>query len=100
MRKTDLCFLTEVWQEAENKRHQAAIEELLELRGTKYVSTPRPGARRGGGTALACNEELFHLTKLNILIPKPLEACFEIVKPKKPTGRITKILCCSFYNPP
>ena len=59
MRSTDLCYLTEVWQQTENKRHQFAIEELLELKGIKYVSTPRPGARRGGGTALACSEERF-----------------------------------------
>ena len=100
MRSTDLCFLTEVWQQSENRRHQDAIEELLELRGIKYVSAPRPGARRGGGTALACSEEFFHLTKLNITIPKPLEACFAIVKPKNPTGRVTKFICCSFYSPP
>ena len=59
MRATDLCFLTEVWQEAENRKHQEAIEELLEIHGVKYVSTPRPGARRGGGTAVACSEEFF-----------------------------------------
>ena len=88
MRSTDLCFLTEVWQLAENKKHQAAIEELLELQGIKYVSTPRPGARRGGGTALACSEKFFHLTKLNIHIPKPLEACFALVRPKNPSGKI------------
>ena len=48
MRSSDLCFLTEVWEQAENRRHKDAIEELLELQGIKYVSTPRPGARRGG----------------------------------------------------
>ena len=100
MRSTDLCFLTEVWQLAENKKHQAAIEELLELQGIKYVSTPRPGARRGGGTALACSEKFFHLTKLNIHIPKPLEACFALVRPKNPSGKMTKVICCSFYSPP
>ena len=100
MRSTDLCFLTEVWQQSQNRRHRDAIKELLELRGIKYVSTPRPGARRGGGTALACSEEFFHLTKLNITIPKPLEACFAIIKPKNPTGRVTKFICCSFYSPP
>ena len=100
MRKTDLCVLTEVWQVAENVKHQEAIEELLELHGVKYVSTPRPGARRGGGTALACSEEYFHMSKLNIAIPKPLEACFTILRPKKPTGKITKFICCSFYSPP
>ena len=100
MRMTDLCFLTEIWQEAENKEHQEAIEKLLEIHSIKYVSTPRPGARRGGGTALACSEEFFHMTKLNIDIPKPLEACFCLVKPRNPTGKVSKWICCSFYSPP
>ena len=100
MRSSDLCFLTEVWEQSENRKHKEAIEELLELKGIKYVSTPRPGARRGGGTALACSEEFFHLTKLNIAIPKPLEACFALVKPKNPSGKVSSFICCSFYSPP
>ena len=100
MRKTDLSILTEVWQMAENMKHQEAIEKMLELHGVKYVSTPRPGANRGGGTAVACSEEFFHMTKLNITIPNPLEACFTLIRPKNPTGKVAKILCCSFYSPP
>ena len=100
MRTTDLCFLTEVWQEAENRKHQEAIEKLLETHSVKYVSTPRPGARRGGGTAVACSEEYFHMTKLSISIPNPLEACFKIVRPKNPTGKVSNFICCSFYSPP
>ena len=100
MRQTDISFLTEVWQMSESKKHQGAIERLLELHGIKYVSTPRPGARRGGGTAIACSEERFHMTKLNIPIPKPLEACFTLVKPKIPTGKMSKYICVSFYSPP
>ena len=100
MRKTDLSILTEVWHMAENRKHEEAIERMLELHGVKYVSTPRPGARRGGGTALACSEKFFHMTKLNIAIPKPLEACFTLIRPKNPAGKVAKILCCSFYSPP
>ena len=61
MRSTDLCILTEVWQKKENKHHQKCIESMLEMRGIEYVSTPRPGAKRGGGVALACSEERFLL---------------------------------------
>ena len=100
MRKTDLSILTEVWHMAENRKHEEAIEQMLELHGVKYVSTPRPGARRGGGTAVACSDEFFHMTKLYIAIPKPLEAYFRLVRPKNPSGRVAKILCCSFYSPP
>ena len=100
MRDTDVSFLTEVWEKSEHKKHQKAIESMLEIKGIKYVSTPRPGARRGGGTALACSQQKFILTKLNIAIPAPLEACFGLVKPKNPTGKINKYICCSFYAPP
>ena len=46
-RNTDISFLTEILQKAENKRHQFKIEELFEMKGLKYISTPRPGNRRG-----------------------------------------------------
>ena len=100
MRQTDLCILTEVWQKQESKKHQKAIETMLERNGIKYVSTPRPGARRGGGTALACSSEKFSLTKLNVPIPRPLEACFALLKPKNPTGKLNTFICGSFYSPP
>ena len=73
---------------------------MSELSGIKYISTPRPGARRGGGTALACNQQKFSITKLNIAIPSPLEACFGVLKPTNPVGKVTKWLCASFYSPP
>ena len=100
MRQTDLCILTEVWQKLENKKHQKAVESMFETSGIKYVSTPRPGARRGGGTALACSSERFSLTKLNVPIPSPLEACFALLKPKNPTGKVNTFICGSFYSPP
>jgi hypothetical protein len=100
MRETDVCFLTEVWEKQENKKHQKAVESMLEMKGIKYVSTPRPGVRRGGWTAIARRVQLFHLTKLNILIPSPLEACFGLLEPKIPTGKVHRFICCSFYSPP
>jgi hypothetical protein len=100
MRNTDVAILTEVWEKAESKKHQAAIEGLLEKSGIKYVSTPRPGARRGGGTAIACRERDFYMVKLHICVPAPLEACFALLRPKAPTGKVDKFLCVSFYAPP
>ena len=47
-RNCQLSFLTEIWTKSENKSHQFKIEELYEMKGLKYISTPRPGARRGG----------------------------------------------------
>ena len=48
-RESDISFLTEVWEKNEKKKHQHKLEELLEINGIKYISTPRPGAQRGGG---------------------------------------------------
>ena len=47
-RDLDISFLTEVWQKLENKKHQLKLEELLEMEGIQYISTPRPGTKRGG----------------------------------------------------
>ena len=99
-RQCPLTFLVEIWQKSESKRHQYKIEELLELKGIKYISTPRPGNRRGGGAAIAANIEQYSLSKLNIFIPDNLEITWGILKPKEITGKITKIIVCSFYCPP
>ena len=46
-RESDISFLTEVWEKLENRKHQFKIEELLEIKGIQYKSTPRPGTKRG-----------------------------------------------------
>ena len=99
-RNCSLSFLVEVWQKSENRKHQYRIEELFEMKGLKYISTPRPGARRGGGAALVANTEHFSLSKLNISIPHNLEIVWGLLRPNEITGRISKIICCSFYCPP
>ena len=99
-RSGDICFLSEVWEKSENKKHQHKIEEMLEMKGISYISTPRPGAKRGGGAGIALNPKLFSLSKLNIAIPKPLEVVWGLLRPKELTGNIRKIIICSFYSPP
>ena len=99
-RQCSLSFLVEIWQKSESRKHQYKIEELLELRGIKYISTPRPGNRRGGGAAIAANTENFTLSKLNICIPHNLEVVWGILKTNTETGKINKIIVCSFYCPP
>ena len=69
-RETDIGFLTEVWEKKENKKHQFKLEEMLEMSGVKYISTPRPGAQRGGGAAIAVRTGKFSITKLNIPMPR------------------------------
>ena len=98
-RNTTISFCTEIWEKSENKRHQFKIEELFEMRGLKYISTPRPGARRGGGAAIVVNTEKFSISKLNISIPNCLETVWGLLKPNEVTGKITKIIvCCMKYT--
>ena len=99
-RNCSLSFLTEVWEKSESKKHQFKIEELLELKGLKYISTPRPEARRGGGAAIVANTENFSISKLNVPIPCNLEVVWGLMRPVEITGKITKILVCCFYCPP
>ena len=72
-RLVDISFLTEVWQKLENKKHQNKLEHMLEMDGIQYISTPRPGAKRGGGAAIAVRLDTFSISKLNISIPNGLE---------------------------
>ena len=98
-RDIDVAFLSEVWERSENKKHQYKIEEMLELRGIHYISTPRPG-RRGGGVGIAARKNRFILKKLNIAIPRKLEVVWGLLRPKIVTGKITIIIVCTFYSPP
>ena len=55
----DICFLSKVCgkseDKSEDKRNQHKIEEMLEMKGISYISTPRPGAKRGGGAGIPLN---------------------------------------------
>ena len=99
-RSCSLSFLTEVWTKSENKKHLYKIEELFELRGIEYVSTPRPGNRRGGGAAILINTEKFSISKLNIENPASLEVVWGLLRPSEISGKISKIIVCCFYCPP
>ena len=96
---SEIGFLTEIWEKEENKNHEFKLEEMLEMSGVKYISTPRPGAERGGGAAIAVRAEHFHISKLNIAIPKSVETVWGLLKPKIVTGKITVNLVCCFYSP-
>jgi hypothetical protein len=91
-RESDLSFLTEVWEKSEKKKNQFKLEELLEMRGIKYISTPRPGAQRGGGAAIAVRLDKFNISKLNIPLPRSVEVVWGLLKPKIVTGNISTII--------
>ena len=99
-RLCSLSFLTEVWERSESKKHMQKIEELFELKGLKYISTPRSGTKRGGGAAIVVNTDTFSLSRLNVPKPQCLEVVWGLLRPLEITGRITKIIVCCFYCPP
>ena len=71
------------------------------MKNMSYFSTPRPGNKRGGGTAITAKGDRFKVTKLNINIPKPLEVVWCLLQPKTLVGGgVSKIILCSFYSPP
>ena len=70
------------------------------MSGIKYISTPRPGAKRGGGAAIAIRQQNFTLSKLNIPLPSSVEVVWGLLKPKNITGKLSKFIVCCFYSPP
>ena len=80
-REIDVSFVSEIWEQTSNKKHASKIQELFELKGIKYISTPRCG-RRGGGAAIAANLANFSLTKLNVSAPKTVEVVWGLLKLK------------------
>ena len=92
-RSVDISILSEVWEKKENLKHKSKIEELLEMKGISYISTPRPGLKRGGGSAIAACPKKFSLVKLHVEIPRSLEVVWGLLRPRQILGKI-----CSFYS--
>ena len=77
---------------------KSRMDEMLEIKGISYISTPRPGLRRGG--AIAANPTNFSLVKLHIDIPHNLEVVWGLLRQTRAVGRIRKIMVCPFSSPP
>ena len=94
-------LLSEVWEKKNKKKHKYEIERMLYMEGLKYISTPRPSAKRGGGAAIVAPIDKFLLEKLDIEIPNKLEVCWGMLRPKlSDNAMIKEIIVVSFYSPP
>ena len=51
-RQIGCALLSEVWEQKNKKKHKYEIERMLYMEGMKYISTPRPSSKRGGGAAI------------------------------------------------
>ena len=98
-RATDVCCISEIWEKDSKREHKQKIEELFELQGITYISTPRQ-KRCGGGAAIAVNTELYTISKLNVRIPSDVETVWGLVKPKNTVRKFSSFIVCSFYSPP
>ena len=81
-RDIGLALLTEVWEKAQKKKHIFQIDKMLHMEGLKYISTPRPSSKRGGGAAIVAPIDKYSLEKIDILIPHNLEIVYGLLRPK------------------
>lgn len=61
-RKTQLTFLTEIWEKKKNMKHQKKIEEITNMKGLGYISCPRRGRKRGGGCGILFQKNQFSVS--------------------------------------
>ena len=90
---------SEVWEKRNKKKHQRKIEELFEMHGMFYCSTPRP-KRRGGGSEITCNAEEFNMKEIKMENPDNLEVTFALIKPKAEGAKNLSIIAVALYCPP
>ena len=94
-----IAFHSEVWERKENKKQKFRIEEMLEMQNISYISTPRPN-RRGGGSAITCDDTLYHLKEIKVHNPDNLEVTFATVRPRDENSSQFIIILCAVYSPP
>ena len=66
-----MSFLTEIWEKADNQKHQNKFQELFKIKGLLYISTPRLGLKRGGGVAFVADPIRFILSLTHIIMKCP-----------------------------
>ena len=60
---------------------------------------PRPG-RRGGGSAITCDDEQFYIKEIKVANPDNLEVTFATMRPKSEHAPSFTIILCALYSPP
>jgi hypothetical protein len=99
-RSIGVALLSEVWEQATRKKHVFEIDKMLHMEGLKYISTPRPAGKRGGGAAIVAPVDRFSLEKIDILNPHNLEIVWGLMRPKISSTVIKEIIVVAFYCPP
>ena len=101
----EVALVVEVWEKMgeKNNHFQSKVEEIMQMKGLKYISCgARLTGKRGGGAAILVNTVKFAMEKLEVNVPNNLEVQWGLVRPKKiwPNTKYCEMIFCSFYSPP
>ena len=99
-REISLSLLSEVWEKKGKRKHKLEIENMLQMEGLKYISTPRPSSKRGGGCAIVADLSRFTMEKIDVVIPKSVEVTYGLLRPKNANTKFREIIAVAFYAPP
>ena len=101
MRSISVSLISEIWLKESKKRHKNKMERLLYMEGMKFISTAKPGGRRGGGCGIIADPSHYTLDQLDIPNPDKVEMCWGILRPQMPEDcTIKEYLMGAFYCPP
>ena len=101
MRSIGAALCSETWHKEDKKKHKAETERLLFMEGFKFLSTPRPPGKRGGGCGIVGDLSRYTLDKIEINNPHKLEVCWGMLRPNDASKLVIKeYIICSFYCPP
>ena len=101
MRDLSLSLVSETWQRETKRKHKNEIERMLFMEGLKFISTARPGGRRGGGCGIIGDLTHYTLDKVDVPNPDKVEMCWGILRPKQSENcEYKEYLIGSFYCPP
>ena len=101
MRSIAVALCSETWHKEDKKKHRTETERILYMEGLKFLSTPRPPGKRGGGCGIVCDLTKFTLDRIDINNEHKLEICWGILRPKDAsTCSIKEYVVAAFYCPP
>ena len=99
-RQISVAFCCEIWEKSEKVKHKCEIENMLEMDGLLYVSTPRPEG--WGGAAIVVDTNNFNFKRLDnmVKVPHKLEVIWGLLVSKASEAKFKSFIVCAFYSPP
>ena len=95
----EAAIVSESWE-----REDLPLEKLLKMENFKIHSYKRPKVKAkkqpGGGCAIVYSEKRFKAKKLDIFVPKGVEACWLLLQPLNKNDLIENIAIASIYVSP